>query len=667
MNPSFSSESLMEMFVFESNQLLEQLELSIIQGEDRSSFSPALIDEIMRTMHTIKGSAAMMGVTNMTELSHCLEDLFFYMREHKPPSVDCSAISDIVLEGCDFMKLELLKIRDGEEADGVAEQLIKLTGECLRKLKDGQVSQDYEGEKRSPGTFRVKLHFDEDCQMENVRAFAIIHQLQELAEEVVYSPADIKENEASAHVIRQEGFTIWLQTERSEEELRKLLDGTVYVNSIAVEAWEDESQWTPLMKSCFRSKAAEDTAPPAAEERWGNGEQEYAFSSKQSMISVQVGKLDRLMDLVGELVISEAMVTRNPELEGLQLNQFSKAARQLRKITGEIQDMVMSIRMVPLTTTFQKLRRVVRDMSKKMGKEIRIETIGEDTEVDKNMIEQISDPLIHLIRNAADHGIEGPEERVLRQKNRAGTITLEAMHIGNEVQVTLRDDGRGLNRAGIVERAKQNGILPKPEEEMTDQEVFGLVFLPGFSTKTEVTEFSGRGVGMDVVTRNIESLGGTVVIDSQPGEGTVITLRIPLTLAIIEGMNIRVGQSRFTLPIRAIRESFRAKENDVILDPDGAEMLLVRGQCYPILRLHKRYGLDHAATLIHEGIIVMVEHDRRMVCVFADELLGEQQVVVKGLPEYIKRTRDIRGIGGCTLLGDGSISLILDVPGLMLL
>jgi two-component system chemotaxis sensor kinase CheA len=302
-------------------------------------------------------------------------------------------------------------------------------------------------------------------------------------------------------------------------------------------------------------------------------------------------------------------------------------------------------------------------MCKKLNKEVELKFAGEETEVDKNIIEHISDPLMHLIRNSIDHGIETSEERLKKGKPQTGTITLSAQNAGSDVLITVTDDGKGLNRVKILEKAKKNGLLYKPENEMSDKEVFSLIFLPGFSTKDNISEFSGRGVGMDVVLKNIEAVGGSVSVDSVAGESTTVTLKIPLTLAIIDGMNIRVGAATYTIPTVSIRESFRADKKNIIIDPDKNEMIMVRGRCYPALRLHEHFKVRTNITDITEGIIVMVENGDDTICIFADELIGEQQVVVKTLPAYIRNIRKIRGLAGCTLLGDGSISLILDTAG----
>lgn len=385
----------------------------------------------------------------------------------------------------------------------------------------------------------------------------------------------------------------------------------------------------------------------------------------QNIISVSVAKLDKLMDLVGEMVIAEAMVLQNPDLEGLELDNFHKAASQLSKITSEIQDMVMSVRMVPLSATFHRMNRIVRDMCRKLNKEVRLEIVGEETEVDKNIIEHITDPLMHLVRNSVDHGIESADERLLMGKPGYGTLTLEAQNVGSDVHIIIKDDGRGLDKDKILKKTIKNNLLTGNEADMSDFEIYKLILLPGFSTNDNVTEFSGRGVGMDVVAKNIESIGGSISIDSIKNKGTQITLKIPLTLAIIDGMNLQVGKSTFTIPTISIQESFRPTDEKVVADPDGNEMIMVRGQCYPILRLHKFFNIQTNITDLSDGIITMVSQDGKTTCIFSDNLLGQQQVVVKSLPEYIKRYKKINGISGCTLLGDGSISLILDINSLV--
>lgn len=686
MSGQFSGEPMLDMYIFETNQNIEQLEKCILDSDRTSCYTPAAINEIFRIMHTIKGSSAMMLFNNISLLAHSIEDLFYFLREQKPGNIDCSALSDYILAGIDFIKLELRKIEDGEKADGVPDNIIEGIKAFLSQIKsenpdNSSVQQEKRASAEQPryyitpnkiqksiesNTFKAVLFFEDGCEMENIRAFTIIHNIKEFTDEVLYFPEDIIDNDDSINVIREQGFKIYLKTRKSHTELSSFFNQTVFLRYLELEELKDDSEY-----SSFVDKTGSDYAEPDVgatgrmdTARKENQDRELAVNTVQSIISVSISKLDKLMDLVGEMVISEAMVTQNPDLGGLQLENFQKAARQLHKITGDIQDMVMSIRMVPLAMTFQKMHRIVRDMGKKLEKEVRLQLIGEETEVDKNIIEHISDPLMHLVRNSIDHGIETKAVREALGKPSAGGITLEAKNSGSDVVILVKDDGRGLNKQSILEKARVNGLLTRPAEEMTDKEIYNLIFLPGFSTKEKVTEFSGRGVGMDVVVKNIESVGGSVAVDSWEGTGSVITLKIPLTLAIIDGMNVLVGNSRYTIPTKAIKESFRPDTKDILKDPDGNEMIMVRGNCYPVLRLHDFFRVKTHVTEFTEGILIMVEHENRRVCLFADELLGQQQVVVKSLPKYIKARHRVKGLTGCTLLGDGSISLILDMGGL---
>ncbi|WP_313559419.1 chemotaxis protein CheA [Ruminiclostridium cellobioparum] len=682
----FSGEPMLDMYIFETTQNIEQLEMCILDSEKSNCYSQTSINEIFRIMHTIKGSSAMMLFNNISVLAHSIEDLFYYLREQKPENIDYTLLSDHILSGVDFIKVELQKIVDGEKADGNPSEIIEAIKAFLSQIKlknpyNGSEAKEKQELAEQPryyitpnksdinintNAFKAVLFFEAGCEMENIRAFTVIHNIREFSDEVYFYPEDIIDNDESVNVIREQGFKVYFKTQKNYKELDAFFNQTVFLRELELVRLEDDTE----LKGFLTAKTVKAEENPVVVPRVNSysaetAEKEMTTGAGQSIISVSITKLDKLMDLVGEMVISEAMVTQNPDLNGLQLDNFMKAAGQLHKVTSDIQDMVMSIRMVPLAMTFQKMHRVVRDMCKKLDKEISLELIGEETEVDKNIIEHISDPLMHLVRNSIDHGIGSAADREAAGKPPAGKITLEAKNSGSDVVILVKDDGKGLNKQKILEKAAQNGLLYKPANEMSDSEIYNLIFLPGFSTKEKVTEFSGRGVGMDVVVRNIESVGGSVSVDSEEGKGSVIALKIPLTLAIIDGMNIQVGSSRYTIPTKAIKESFRPNANDLIKDPDGNEMIMVRGRCYPILRLHQLYKVKTGITRFIDGILIMVEHENKTLCVFADELLGQQQVVVKSLPKYIKAKRKVKGLTGCTLLGDGSISLILDIGGLV--
>lgn len=675
MNDESFRDSMFELFIFETRQLLEELEQELLQCEKTNQIEGS-IDAVFRIMHTIKGSAALMQYRNISELAHAVEDLFFILRENKPQQLDTPQIIDLVLGAVDFIKDQIACAESKQAVDGDASSLISTLHHYVSQLKNGSepVKEEHvTNETDDPGPeapgYQAVIHFEPGCGFEDVQAFALINDFKQYATAIRTVPESFIDDEAGINLIKSQGLKLTFQSDLEMERLKTVLEKNAFVKEVVLTRIEEEGKQTVKSKPIIDldGEVPQSVTEEATKETRISSEAKAKQSSgeagvKQSLISVNVNKLDMLLDLVGELVISEAMVTRHPELEGLPLDNFHKAARQLRKITNELQDLVMSIRMVPLAATFQKMHRIVRDMSRKLGKEVHLKVVGEETEVDKNIIEHISDPLMHLIRNAMDHGIETAEERRSKNKPEHGTVTLEAKNAGSDVLIEIRDDGRGLNRERILEKAKRLGLLTKDESELSDREVFGFILLPGFSTKEEVTEFSGRGVGMDVVVKEINEIGGTVLIDSTPDVGTVFTLKIPLTLAIIDGITVRVGKSQYSIPTTSIRESFQMKAEDLITDPDGNEMIMIRGECYPVLRLHQLFNVHTDVTRIDQGVVTMVENNGKGLCLFADELLGEQQVVVKALPKYIKK---VRGIAGCTLLGDGSISLILDVPGLI--
>lgn len=684
----FTNEPMTEMFIFETTQQIEQLEKHILDSEKDHSFSKEAINEIFRIMHTIKGSATMMLFQDISTLAHSIEDIFYYIREEEPQKIDYTYLSDLILNGVDFIKIELEKLKNGAPVDGKANHLIEVYKEFLSTIKKDNgsdsditngmasvpsnpmqdcVMDNKEAQRSFSNLYRAVIYFEDGCQMENIRAYTIIHNLKGIAGDITYLPADIIDNEVSAELIKKHGFTIFFRSDHSYDKLYEFFQNTLFLRDLELCRMENDAEDPQPGTESNQNNMNDGMKAPDKDQdlKRDNGTNNRTVASTvQSMISVGVTKLDKLMDLIGEMVIAEAMVIQNPDLRGLELERFHKAANQLNKITNEVQDLVMSIRMVPLSITFQKMNRIVRDMGKKLNKEVELRIIGEETEVDKNIIEHISDPLMHLVRNCVDHGLESPQERIAKGKARTGVVTLEARNEGNDVLILVKDDGKGLDREKILEKAIENHLISGDANEISDKEIFNLILLPGFSTKSDVSEFSGRGVGMDVVKKNIEEIGGSIAVDSSQDKGTEITLKIPLTLAIIDGMIIRVGKASYTISTTSIKESFRPVENNIITDTNGNELIMVRGEFYPILRLHSQFHIETDRTDLTKGIIIMVEQEDKRLCIFADELVGQQQVVVKALPEYIKKFKQVKGLAGCTLLGDGSISLILDIAGL---
>ena len=404
----------------------------------------------------------------------------------------------------------------------------------------------------------------------------------------------------------------------------------------------------------------EPVAPPA---KAGSDRRASPRSSAgtETSIRVDVDKVDQLINLIGELVITQAMLAQSAStLDPVEFERLHNGLAQLERNTRDMQESVMSIRMMPISVVFSRFPRVVRDLAQKLGKQIELKTIGESTELDKSLIERISDPLTHLVRNSLDHGVEMPEERIAKGKSPLGTITLKAYHQSGNIVIEVGDDGAGLNRQKILAKAREKGIAV--HEQMTDNEVWLLIFEPGFSTADVVTEVSGRGVGMDVVKRNISAMGGRVEIESMLGIGTRMTVRLPLTLAILDGMSVAAGKQTYIIPLGYVIESLQA-ERGMIKSVSGVERLIqVRGEYLPVVALFEIFGIPDTVTRLDEGIMVVLEADGIKAALFIDALVGQHQVVIKSLESNYRK---VAGVSGATIMGDGHVALILDVAALV--
>ena len=723
MAEEFSTDGMLDMYLFENEQLLEQLQDRVLEQKDADCFDEDSINEIFRTMHTIKGSSGIMMFDNITAIAHKLEDVFYYLRESHPDNVPHLELVEHVLEVADFISSEMDKIRNGDPADGDASEIIARLDKFLDTIKNGSGTPKEEGAKEAPPTnvhvepkqfyiapvatkdsrfYKIFITFFPETEMVNVHAYKTVYALKEIAEDLLYSPEDIIADASSSETILKEGFKILLQAQCSEEEIRQIIGIGYDIEKVEIfECKADEflqgfdfgDDAVPVIDLESSVEEIENKAQEANKEAMEKEEKapakpklapgDFVIQSKDpgkhktlakdkpktekaSFISVNVGKMDQLMDLIGELVIAESVVLQNPDLKvpGLNLNSFNKAAAQMSKISTDLQNVIMSMRMVPLTNTFQKMNRIVFDVSRKLGKDIEFEMVGEQTEVDKNIIEHISDPLMHLVRNAVDHGIETNEERLDSGKADKGKVTLSAKTEAGKVWISVEDNGKGLDRDKILAKARKQGLLEdgKPESAYTDKEVFQFITLPGFSTNEQITEYSGRGVGMDVVVQNIQAIGGMLDIESVAGMGTIMSLKIPLTLAIVDGIVMETGNSSFVLETGVIKEFVTVREDMMIHEPNGDEFIMIRGECYPVIRLGRWYGLTEYKEAVEDGTMLILEVEDKKVCLFVDRLIGEQEIVVKPIPSYIKK---VKGLSGCTQLGDGSIALILDAGGLV--
>jgi two-component system chemotaxis sensor kinase CheA len=383
-------------------------------------------------------------------------------------------------------------------------------------------------------------------------------------------------------------------------------------------------------------------------------------SADSSSVRVETAKLDHLLDMVGEMVIAQSLIRHNPVMVATMDARLLADIAQLSRNTAEVQRTTMAMRMIPIGQLFQRTARLIRDLSRKAGKQISLETVGEDTEVDKTIAEELSDPLLHMVRNSVDHGVELPAERAATGKDPNARIRLKAYHQAGQIVIEISDDGRGLNKDKIIAKAMANGLITSATQ-LSDSEIYQLIFEPGFSTADKITDVSGRGVGMDVVKRNVQKLRGKIDTQSTPGHGTTFLLKFPLTLAIIEGLVVMVGNSRYIVPIFSVREMFRPTPGVLSTVQEKHEMALVRGNLLPIVRLHRRFNIPSKAVDPSDGLLVVAECDGKQFCLLVDDLVGKQEVVIKSLGETFK---DVTGLAGCAILGDGRVGLILDMEGI---
>ncbi len=686
-----SNNDILDMYIYETNTLLEQLESIVLDAEKENTFSQDNVNEIFRIMHTIKGSSAMMEFDTLAKVSHRIEDMFFLIREGTMSVVkdeDRPALFDVMLHSVDYFREEMEKVEAEQPLNDDVDSFLENINSLIAKIKGEDLpaapapkpaaeaappaapaapapAKTTEGNANFP--YELRVFFDEGCGMENLRAFMLVTSIQGFCAEsdFVYQPAGVESDSSLSEVVIENGFLLQF---RNEEDRARAVP--VVMTAGSVHSYEEQN-YVPAPPPPAEPAAPAVQEPPAAQKAPAApaaqtaAQQHPGQGQKESLISVGLSKLDQLSAIVGEIVITEAMVTGSPDLKGLHLDAFSKSARQLRKLTDELQDVSMSLRMIPVSNTFQKMNRIVRDMCKKLNKQVKLTLVGENTEVDKTIVDSIGDPIMHMVRNSMDHGIEeNVEERIAAGKDPVGEILLSAQDTGSEVIIQISDDGAGVNDEAVLAKAIRNGIA-SPDVEYSHKEILNFLMAPGFSTNQQVTEFSGRGVGMDVVKSGVESLGGSVTISSEQGKGMTTIMRIPLTMAIMDGMEVSVGDSIFTIPINNIRSSAKLTEADILHDSVNGEMVKMLDGYYPVIRAKDFYNLPGGTDRIEDGILMWLESGDTSYCLFVDELLGEQQIVVKPLPAYVNNF-EIKnyGITGCSILGDGNISIILDAGGL---
>ncbi len=708
-----------QVFFEEAAELLAEMETRLL-GLDLNAPSIEDLNAIFRTAHSIKGGAGTFGFSDMTDLTHVLESLLDRLR--KGELAVRSEMIDIFLSAGDILKDQLAGHRGDGKADPAAAAAACIE---LKRLAAGDAPAATVAAPAAPAAAPAsvaaqpavspdkiyRIEFPNEGISAQVMGNLLTNLGQMGALQNLSQPAETgnKKNSKKASKGAAQPCVLKLATAASEEDIWEVLAFMVDVSNLKIEteAPASEAAATSVANEPqLESTASEDAgygffqgapaapAAPAANPgaapadaaatevaakspgrrlsddpnvevtrsgRRPDDKLVVSAASETSSIRVSIEKVDQLINLVGELVITQAMLAQTAsQVDPVIYEKLLDGMSTLERNTRDMQESVMSIRMMPISFVFSRYPRVVRDLAAKLNKQVELKTVGESTELDRGLIEKIADPLTHLVRNSLDHGIELPEKRVAAGKPAKGTITLQASHQGGNIVIEVIDDGGGLNRDKILAKAKERGLPVK--EDISDSDVWLLIFEAGFSTADVVTDVSGRGVGMDVVKRNIQGMGGQVEIDSALGVGTRISVRLPLTLAILDGLSVSVGNEMFILPLGYIIESLQPAEEDVKTVSGRGRVVQVRGEYLPVVALHEIFNLRPKVTEVHQGIVVILESEGRKTALFVDALVGQHQVVIKSLESNYRR---VQGISGATIMGDGRVALIIDAAGMI--
>ena len=667
-----------QVFFEESFEGLDTMESGLLHL-DLGALNSDDINSIFRAAHSIKGGSGTFGFTEIADFTHAMETLLDEMRDGR--RLVTTEVVEVLLRSVDVLREMLTAARDGGQVDAtqVQGQLILLKQVLEQRSPSPPTVAPPPLIKAAAGTvgwhivFRPLPHL----MRSGNDPLRILQELARLGELQV--EGDASALPPLAELDPEECYLSWnlyLYGTVTRAQIDEVFDWVEDVCDLAVmpmlpsetvavhTATKPEVQ-VQAETSPFHATSTDAIAEPSAPGgtlAQGDGKATSTHAVTSS-IRVDIHKIDALINMVGELVITQSMLgLLGQDFTMERLERLRDGLNQLERHTRELQEGVMQIRMLSISFTFSRFPRLVHDLSSKLGKRVELKLSGESTEVDKTVIEKIGDPLVHLVRNSLDHGLESPEERRAAGKPETGMVHLNAFHRGGSIIIEIRDDGRGLDRERLFQKAVERGLIGA-DVNLTEQQIYELIFMPGFSTADQVSDVSGRGVGMAVVRRNIHELGGSIEIESRRGAGTAIIIRLPLTLAILDGQTIAVGQETYIVPLASIVESIQIREERVKRVAGRGETFLLRDEYLPIVRLHQLFGIEDAkATRLQDGLLVVVEGDGRRCGLFVDDLLGQQQVVIKSLEANYRK---VDGISGATILGDGSVALILDIPGLL--
>ncbi|MBX9835711.1 MAG: chemotaxis protein CheW [Burkholderiaceae bacterium] len=684
-----------QIFFEEAGENLDQME-HILLDLDLGSANDEELNGIFRCAHSIKGGAATFGFSDVAELTHHMESLLDRLRRHEIQPIP--EMVDVLLESADASRSLLARHQAGGGGEGV------VTTELVRRISElasgtAPVAKPVpvpvavptpapvvapapvaapvtKVAAATPGLRQIQVRIGPLEQTEQADA------IKELFRDIpgLGSITDLPCDQDKTRLFA-------VQTSSTDDDLRDLfvfhvskehvhitdmspLDefadvefmAPVMMDAASAYGFFQDSPGAPASESTATVvEAAVDVAPATAPSKAAAAKPASQATMESTTIRVAVNKVDQLINLVGELVITQAMLAQNSHgLDAAVYQQLLAGLVDLDRNTRDLQESVMSIRMIPMSIVFSRFPRMLRDLANRLDKKVELVTLGESTELDKGLVEKITDPLTHLVRNSGDHGIEPPAERIAKGKPAHGTITLSASHQGGSIVIEVRDDGRGLSREKIIRKGRERGM--DISDQISDADVWLLIFAPGFSTAEVVTDVSGRGVGLDVVKRNIAALNGTVEVESTEGVGTKVSVRLPLTLAIMDGMSVGVGDEVYILPLSSVVESFQVNSDAVSTVAQGAQLVKVREEYMPVIALEKIFQVPRVDPEKRSTIMVVVEADGSRVALLVDELLGQHQVVVKNLESNYRK---VPNVSGATILGDGSVALILDTGGLV--
>lgn len=697
----FDSDEFISIFLSEANEIVEGLENDLVLLEDNKS-DEDLLNKIFRSAHTLKSSAGTVGFTTMSELNHVAENLLEKVRSGK---LDVTPkMITVLLEFLDTVKIMLQNIIDGKgEAEGVdnieslkakikaiadgnedietaAAQPKKETPKAEEPKESAKEEVKTEATEESGGAnvFHIDMGFKATIFDNGIDPLMFLNDLKAIGTiknlKIDYSnvpPISALEDPYTCYT----QFSLELETNSTIEQVQNIFLFVIDDNDINIsedkdgaqevktapqpEAAETKKEETPAEapKETKQEEAKTEQAKPQAPAQKSSSAKVQAPST----VRVDTRKLDSLMNLIGELVIAQSRIMQLTQSLDID-NGLKEAVSSMDRTSRQIQEEVMNIRMMPVGPIFNQFHRYVRDLNLELNKEVKLVLKGETTEIDKNMLEQLSDPLKHIIRNSMDHGIEKTKEiRIERGKPEFGTITMSAAHQEGHVVIEVSDDGNGLNKERIYNKAIEKGLLSK-DGKYTDAEIYRTIFSPGLSTAEKITDISGRGVGMDVVRANVEKMKGKIEIKSEEGKGSTFIIKLPLTLAIIEGITFALGEQIYIMPLISIIEQMKVKNEQIKPFEGKGEMIKIRDEYLPLIRLHKVFDIDTQVDDIDKGIVVVVEAGYRRCAIFVDELLDQQQVVIKSLDSAFSKHS---GISGGTILGDGRIALIIDIQGLV--